>query len=57
VEAPLLAAKIGGFLSAYAFAWTNALGVWVLPWGNYSRGFCYLNNIAIAVKAQGKTNI
>jgi acetoin utilization deacetylase AcuC-like enzyme len=25
--------------------------------GNYSRGFCYLNNIAIAVKAQGKPTL
>ena len=51
----LLAAKIGGFSlmrppGHHAGVFGGALGV-------YSRGFCYLSNIAIAVKALGKTAI
>lgn len=55
VGGALLAAKIGGFSlmrppGHHAGASGAALG-------NYSRGFCYLNNIAIAVKALGKPTL
>ena len=48
----LLAAKVGGFSlmrppGHHTGVFGSALGV-------YTRGFCYLNNIAIAVKALGK---
>ncbi|MCW3995513.1 MAG: histone deacetylase [Candidatus Bathyarchaeota archaeon] len=51
----LLAAKIGGFSlmrppGHHAGKAGSALGV-------YSRGFCYLNNIAIAVKSLGKPTL
>jgi len=49
----LLAAKIGGFSlmrppGHHAGVFGAALGV-------YTRGFCYVNNVAVAVKALGKT--
>ena len=51
----LLAAKIGGFSlmrppGHHAGVFGAALGV-------YTRGFCYLNNMAIAVKALGETTL
>jgi acetoin utilization deacetylase AcuC-like enzyme len=51
----LLAAKIGGFSlmrppGHHAGVFGAALGV-------YTRGFCYLNNVAIAVKALGETTL
>jgi acetoin utilization deacetylase AcuC-like enzyme len=55
VGGALLAAKIGGFsLMRPPGHHAGASGA---AMGNFSRGFCYLNNIAIAVKAQGKPTL
>jgi len=51
----LLAAKIGGFSLTRPPG--HHVGVFGSALGVYSRGFCYLNNIAITVKTLGKPTL
>ena len=51
----VLAAKVGGFSLMRPPG--HHAGVFGAALGAYTRGFCYLNNVAIAVKALGETTL